>query len=72
MLALTHYMFENVCHMPKQVPGSDLYRKEWEIFRIRCDKSNSGSICQSNFCDGEIFIGVTSITITLFIIHFFS
>jgi len=44
------------CHMPKQFPVSDLYWKEWNIFRIRCDKNNSESTCQSNFCNGEIFI----------------
>lgn len=43
--------------MPKQFPGSDLYWKERDIFGIRCDKNNSESTYQPNFCDVEIFIG---------------
>jgi len=60
------------CHMPQQFPGSDLYWKERNIFRIRCGKNNSELSCQSNFCDWEIFIGKSSVTVTLFMILFLS
>jgi hypothetical protein len=39
---------------------------------IRCDKNNSESTCQSDFCNGEIFMGESSVTVTIFMIHFIS